>query len=191
LTSGQLTPFEPMVYTSPMATHENVFEHAFQAEQERIRAQGEGAVVYNTWRSEELTGVPISNEYGRAKVELEKVDAEEAPRWERILREKFPERLAEIYQRKEDKSHFLKGMFAHKLMREQASENPGETTMGGLRDDRSSLPIALTKEEPVRGQKLSAKAHKRLDALRSAVATLKAGSTTQHGSANSNESGDV
>lgn len=187
MTSGQLTPFEPMVYTSPMATHENVFEHAFQAEEERIRAQGEGAVVYNTWRSEELNGEPISNEYGRTKVELGKVDAEEAPRWETILREKFPE----MYQWKEDRIHFLKGMFAHKVMREQASENPGETTMG-LRDDKSSLPIALTKEEPVvRGQTLSAKAHKRLDALRSAVATLKTGSTTQDGPANSKESSDV
>jgi hypothetical protein len=105
MTSGQLTPAEPMVYASPAMTHENLFEHAYQRAEDKIRLQeGDHTMVYNTWRSEEMRGQPISNKYGRAKVEMEWVDGDDdgdtRPRWERVLHEKFPEKLAELYQRK-------------------------------------------------------------------------------------------
>ena len=110
VTSGQLTPAEPMVYVSPAITHENLFEHAFQRAQDKIRlTEGEHAMVYNTWRSEEMRGEPISNKYGREKVELERIDGDDTrPRWERVLKEKFPEKLEELYQRRSERKAMLK-----------------------------------------------------------------------------------
>ena len=96
-TSGQLTPSEPVVYASPVITHENVFEHAFQRAEDKIRLQhGEHTFVYDTWRSEEMKGQPITNQNGREKVELERIE-DDALRWEKILKEKFPEKLREIH----------------------------------------------------------------------------------------------
>jgi hypothetical protein len=170
VTSGQLTPYEPMVYTSPLVTHENVFEKAFEDEEERLRAiEGAKAMIYNTWRSEEFKGEPISNEFGRMKVELERLNSDDGPRWEKILKEKFPERLAELYQRKEDRVHFLQGLFAHKLMRESGQHiSTGEV--------EGPLPVILTQD--ITGQKvesLNPKGRKRLDALRSVMGSLKSG----------------
>jgi len=175
-TSGQLTPYEPMVYSSPMVTHENVFEEAFKHEEERIRqSQGDDAMLYSTWRSEEFNGEPISNEFGRTKVELARVDSEDTPRWEKILKERFPERFAEIYQKKEDRKHFLQGLFAHKLLREQGQVHP----MVESADNKGEKPVALTQDitAPKSGpnQPVSTKGHKRLDALRSVMDKLKSG----------------
>ena len=111
ITSGQLTPAEPMVYASPSITHENVFEAAFQRAEDKIRlTRGDEAIIYNTWRVEEMTGQPVSNRYGRAKVELEKVEegGDGRPRWERVMMEKLPEKLAELYSRKGQRMDVLK-----------------------------------------------------------------------------------
>jgi hypothetical protein len=124
VTSGQLTPVEPMVYESPAITHENVFEHAFQRAEDKIRlTAGEHTTVYNTWRSEEMRGEPISNKYGREKVELERIDGDgdSRPRWERVLKEKLPEKLAELHQRGGERKAMLKenvASFAGKMLGE-------------------------------------------------------------------------
>jgi hypothetical protein len=126
LTSGQLTPSKPMVYESPVITHENVFEHAFQRAEDKIRLQeGEHTMVYNTWRSEEVKGQPISNQYGRMKVEFERVDGEDndpRPRWERILNQKFPEKLAELHKRKGGRTSTMKriGSFSEEMLGDRA-----------------------------------------------------------------------
>ena len=111
ITSGQLTPAEPMVYASPSITHENVFEAAFQRAEDKIRlTRGDKAMIYNTWRVEELTGQPVSNRYGREKVEMEKIEegGDGRPRWERVIMEKFPEKLAELYSRKGQRMEVLR-----------------------------------------------------------------------------------
>jgi len=176
MTSGQLTPCEPMVYISPTVTHENMFEQAFVREEERIRQTlGPDAMIYSTWRSEELKGEPISNEFGRHKVELERSqDSEDAaPRWEKILKEKFPERLATLYQRHEDRLHFLQGLSAHKLLREHAQHMQI--------DDESHQPVHLTQDitgdDSGTSGKSNTKSHKRLDALRSVMDRLKSGAS--------------
>ena len=111
ITSGQLTPAEPMVYASPSITHENVFEAAFHRAQDKIRlTRGDDAIIYNTWRVEEITGQPVSNRYGREKVELEKIEegGDGRPRWETVLMEKFPEKLGELYSRKGQRMEVLR-----------------------------------------------------------------------------------
>jgi hypothetical protein len=110
ITSGQLTPKEPMVYNSPTITHDNVFEAAFQRAEDKIRLmRGDDAMIYNTWRSEEIKGQPVTNRHGREKVELERIDeADERPRWERVMMEKFPEKLAELYSGKGKRLDVLK-----------------------------------------------------------------------------------
>lgn len=128
VTSGQLTPAEPMVYNSPSITHENVFEVAFQRAEDKIRLQeGDHTFIYNTWRSEEMRGEPVSNRYGRRKVELERIDGDDdgdtRPRWERVLNEKFPEKLAELYQRKIERKGTMTetvGTFAEKMQGQRA-----------------------------------------------------------------------
>jgi hypothetical protein len=85
--SEQQTSSDPMVYSSPSQTHENIFEAAFQRAEDKIRlTQGVNAVVYKTWRSEELSGAPITNEFGRRKVELPHTME---PRWESVLRDRM------------------------------------------------------------------------------------------------------
>jgi hypothetical protein len=91
--SGSLTPSEAMVYASPSITHENVFEEAFQRAEDRIRLEGKDT-LYNTWRSEEMRGHPVTNPHGREKVELERVH-DDQPRWERVLREKLPAKMGD------------------------------------------------------------------------------------------------
>jgi hypothetical protein len=111
ITSGQLTPSEPMVYISPLVTHENVFAQAFRRAEDKIRlVQGDNAMVYQTWRSEELNGEPITNEPGRTKVELEKVDQ---PRW--VLMEKVPEKIRQMGHVAEEKKSALKEIIARKM----------------------------------------------------------------------------
>jgi hypothetical protein len=110
-TSGQLTPKEAMVYASPSITHENVFEAAFQRAEDKIRlTMGDDAMIYNTWRSEDIRGQPVTNRYGREKVELENIDEDEdgRPRWERVMMEKFPQKLAELYSRKGERMDVLR-----------------------------------------------------------------------------------
>jgi hypothetical protein len=100
-----------MVYTSPSITHENVFEAAFQRAEDKIRlTMGDDAMIYNTWRSEEIRGQLVTNRYGREKVELENIDEGEdgRPRWERVMMEKFPQKLAELYSRKGERMDVLK-----------------------------------------------------------------------------------
>jgi hypothetical protein len=119
-TSGQLTPSEAMVYASPSIIHENIFENAFQRAEDKIRlSEGEHTMLYNTWRSEEMRGQPVTNEFGRAKVELERLDNDGQLRWERVLKEKLPERLADLHLRKEDRESHVKdtvGRFAEKML---------------------------------------------------------------------------
>lgn len=135
LTSGQLTPAEPMVYASPTITHENVFEHAFQRAEDKIRlTQGEDATLYNTWRSEEMRGQPVSNERGRAKVELTGIDGsdDDRPRWERALKEKLPEKFAEVYERVGDKKAALKENFrplAEKILGDRGKQKDSDDRM--------------------------------------------------------------
>jgi len=128
-TSGELTPSEPMVYASPAITHENVFETAFLRAEDKIRlTEGDGTFVYNTWRSEEMRGQPVTNQFGRQKVELERIDDDGdqgRPRWEKVLREKFPDKLAEIYQRSgEPKAVIMEsvGPIAEKMLGERAKK---------------------------------------------------------------------
>jgi hypothetical protein len=125
VTSGQLTPSEPMVYASPAITHENVFETAFLRAEDKIRlTEGEDVFVYNTWRSEEMRGQPVTNQFGRKKVELERIDDEQL-RWEKVLKEKFPDKLAEIYQKSGEKKAVIMekvGPFAESMLGERAKK---------------------------------------------------------------------
>ena len=141
VTSGQLTPTEPMVYVSPLVTHENVFEHAFQRAEDKIRlTEGEHTLVYNTWRSEEMRGEPISNKYGRKKVELERIDGDydTRPRWERVLKEKFPDKLEELYRRRCERKAILKenvSRFAQKMMGDRAQLEAPKDELRNNSDD--------------------------------------------------------
>ena len=89
---------------------------------------GEDMFVYNTWRSEEMRGQPVTNRFGRAKVELERIDddgEEGRPRWEKVLREKFPDKLAEIYQRSGEKKAVILetvGPFAERMLGDRAKK---------------------------------------------------------------------
>jgi hypothetical protein len=123
--SGSLTPNEPMVYASPSITHENVFEEAFQRAEDRIRLEGKDT-LYNTWRSEEMRGHPVTNPHGREKVELERVD-DDQPRWERVLREKLPakmgNKIGDISRRSGgDGKTALKNAFATHLLGQMRTE---------------------------------------------------------------------
>ena len=114
-----------MVYASPAITHENVFENAFLRAEDKIRlTDGEEVFVYNTWRSEEMRGQPVTNQFGREKVELERIDDEQT-RWEKVLKEKFPDKLAEIYQRSGDRKAVIMekvGPFAESMLGERAQK---------------------------------------------------------------------
>jgi len=193
VTSGQLTPAEPMVYASPMITHENIFEDAFLKAENQIRLNGgESTTVYNTWRSEEMRGQPVSNEYGRKKVELEGLDGDkERPRWERILKEKLPEKLAEIQARKGDRKALLKeslGPFAESMLGDRAKiQLDAVRTEAGLPHKGATVYITHdpqhgTPDQPPehshRWQSLlGGRAQKQLGAVKGVVESLKSGQT--------------
>lgn len=130
ITSGQLTPAEPMVYSSPLTTHENLFEMAFQRAEDKIRLmEGEHTRLYDTWRSEESRGQPVSNRLGREKVELERIDdIDTRPRWERVLEEHLPHKLTDIYLKEEGvgKRRDTDGTVAVKLLGDKTL-NRGES----------------------------------------------------------------
>ena len=184
VTSGQLTPSEAMVYASPVITHENVFENAFQRAEDKVRLEeGENTVVYHTWRSEEMRGQPITNRYGRSKVELERVDSKDEsdprPRWERVLDEKFPEKLAELYQRKGERITVIKeavGTFKEKSLRDRAHTQLN--TIRGVQDKESPTNDAQSEHKeshpPSKGWEklLGGRAHKQFDTARGLVNSL-------------------
>jgi PAS domain-containing protein len=182
--SGTSTPSEPMVYASPLITHENVFEHAFQRAEDKIRlTDGDNTMIYSTWRSEEINGEPVSNQYGRNKVELERIDGDETqPRWERILKEKFPEKLEEIHSRKpgdwrphlRDKAEKMLGGRATIQLDavRQLSHDSTKSTEGDPHKEAepSNVEHGLKKEDTLRE-----KAHKHLDTVKGVVESLKGG----------------
>jgi hypothetical protein len=193
ITSGQLTPAEPMVYASPMITHENIFEDAFLKAEDQIRLDGgESITVYNTWRSEEMRGQPVSNEYGRKKVELEELDGDhERPRWERVLKEKLPEKLAEIQARKRERAAMLKesvGPIAERIWGGRAKvQLDAVRTEAGLPHKSSIVHIT---HDPQKGPPhqppqqshgwqslLGNRAQKQLGAVKGVVESFKSGQT--------------
>lgn len=187
VTSGQLTPVEPMVYESPAITHENVFEHAFQRAEDKIRlTAGEHTTVYNTWRSEEMRGEPISNKYGREKVELERIDGDgdNRPRWERVLKEKLPEKLAELHQRGGDRKAMLKenvASFAGKM-----SGDWGCVKFEGVKDAQPEVPKSektdtqpQSKERKVWEGMLGIRAQKQVGVVKGTLNTLQSGPSAQ------------
>jgi hypothetical protein len=132
LSSGQLTPAAHMVYLSPSMTTENIFENAFKEQEDQILTQDEKAQIYDTWRTEELRGEPISNQHGRAKVELERDDGG-LPRWEKLLKDKMPHKLTEIFEglqeRKAGENKSVKSKFgavAQSLMSGLGSHEKGK-----------------------------------------------------------------
>ena len=202
ITSGQLTPAEPMVYESPVITHENVFENAFQRAEDKIRlTEGEHTRLYNTWRSEELRGQPVSNRYGREKVELKRIDDndDERPRWEKVLEEKLPLKLTEIYLRKDWKGK----------LREGAAKLLGDSTLHkieniGSRKENEPEATEDSEERKVSGSVLSSPtstrkgwqgllgntAQKQLGAAKSAMDSLKETITTHEESDSSKNQGN-
>jgi hypothetical protein len=200
LSSGQLTPAEPMVYASPMITHENIFEDAFQRAEVEIRLfGGDTTTVYNTWRSEEMRGQPVSNEYGRKKVELEGVDGDhDRPRWERVLKEKLPEKLAEIQARKGDRKALLKervGPVAEKMLGDRAKiQLDAVGTEAGLAHKGTTVTVSPEPQTEVSVQPqqhfhgwqslLGNRAQKQLGAVKGMVESFKSGQATHETSQN-------
>lgn len=184
--SGTSTPSEPMVYASPMITHENVFEHAFQRAEDKIRlTDGENTMIYSTWRSEEIKGEPVSNRYGRNKVELERIDGDESrPRWERVLKEKFPEKLEELQSRKTDWRPHLREK-AQKMLADRSRIHLGAVRQSSLDSDKPREIKPHTEEEQdnkdsgLKKDTLREKAHKHLDAMKGVVESLKSGLSHQ------------
>jgi hypothetical protein len=179
--SGTSTPSEPMVYASPMITHENVFEHAFQRAEDKIRlTDGEDTMIYSTWRSEEIKGEPVSNRYGRNKVELERIDGDESqPRWERVLKEKFPEKLVDLQSRKTDWRPHLREK-AQKMLGDRARIHLGTVRQSSLDSDQQGEIKSHTEDSGLKKENtLREKAHKHLDAMKGIVESLKSGLSLQ------------
>lgn len=200
VSSGQLTPAEPMVYASPIITHENIFEDAFQRAEVEIRLSGgETTTVYNTWRSEEMRGQPVSNEYGRKKVELEELKGDhDRPRWERVLKEKLPEKLAEIQARKGERKALLKESvepIAEKMLGDRAKiQLDAMRTEAGLSHKGARVKVSPEPQTEVTTQPqqyshgwqslLGDRAHKPLGAVKGLADSFKSGEAAHEASQN-------
>ena len=176
-----------MVYASPAITHENVFENAFLRAEQKIKLmEGEDTFVYNTWRSEEMRGQPVTNPYGRQKVELERIDDdEEKPRWEKVLRERFPEKLVEIYQRSGERKEAIKetlGPFAEKGLGERAKKHLDIMPPLNVEEKEGNLVEVKahgSAHSSGWSKFLGNKAHKQFSAVRGMVDSFKGGSGTE------------
>jgi hypothetical protein len=183
--SGTSTPSEPMVYASPIITHENVFEHAFQRAEDKIRlTDGDNTMIYSTWRSEEIKGEPVSNQYGRIKVELERIDGDESqPRWERVLKEKFPEKLEEIQSRKPGDWRLYLRERAEKMLGDRTKpldairQSSHDSTKSGESDPHKD-PEPSNTDHGLKKDTLREKAHKHLDTMKGVVGSIKGGFST-------------
>jgi hypothetical protein len=200
-----------MVYASPAITHENVFENAFLRAEDKIRlTDGEDVFVYNTWRSEEMRGQPVTNKFGREKVELERIDDEQT-RWEKVLKEKFPDKLAEIYQRSGDRKAVIMekvGPFAEGMFGERAKQQfdivralHSEGTEGSAEEGTQVSEGQDSGQEMVEGKGtpgsrhtsgwgklLGQRAQKHIGAVQGMVDSLKSGSSNEHEAATAKNS---
>jgi hypothetical protein len=189
-----------MVYASPLITHENIFEDAFQRAEVEIRLSGgETTTVYNTWRSEEMRGQPVSNEYGRKKVELEEVNGDhDRPRWERVLKEKLPEKLAEIQARKGERMALLKESvqpIAEKLLGDRAKRQlDAARTEAGHSNEGSRVKVTPEPQTETTAQPkqhshgwqslLGDRTQKKLGAVKGVVESFKSGAAMEEASQN-------